>query len=390
MIEERLTDELNRLFPRTTAQPDWLDVRQRAGHGGRRKTRWVGVAAAVGALAVGVLGLWPSRSSFTDQALAAIGRGRWIEVEVSTAAPTLVIDIATRRSRAVPSKTAVAYDSEEQLGYSWTPGRRDVVAGTGPEPALAGFISGYRAALAQGSSYIVGHVTVRQHVATLLRFRQGAQMYQEVAVDDRTHRPLWFRMVTTTGPGRRFNVLRIATTAFKPKIPRPLPASAYISGKETTLKSVHRSAIAAGVGGTAVWLGDEFHGLTLRAAEIDRVTKVRLRGFVPLAHGRGAELRYGGAGGWLDISEETRPYAYEFFAYPGRPVTGFDAVTPIPEVGQFLLSCSTCGGGSAPQFHPIWEAQMRAHGLFVRIRSWSRTRVIAAAEHLRLLLSSTP
>ena len=201
-------------------------------------------------------------------------------------------------------------------------------------------------------------------------------------MDDRTHRPVWFRAIENGRQEATYLVLRILSLEKRPPVPKALPASDYIGGGIAKIRPLTPAEASRALGSTARWTGLSIGDVTLHSAELDRVTKIRLRHFVAVAHSLGVVFSYQGANDWLDVSEELRPYAYEFYAYPGKPVFAADGLLP-PE-GKASLSCDARGPGNhAPQYRPIWRAQLQVDGLYVRIRSTNRALVIAAARGLR-------
>jgi hypothetical protein len=91
------------------------------------------------------------------------------------------------------------------------------------DPALLGFVDGYRQALASGSARRIGEGTVEGQRVIWLEFRlpdryraQGeppADLRERVAVASDTYRPLLIRPITNVTAGPDYEVLEIGTVA---------------------------------------------------------------------------------------------------------------------------------------------------------------------------------
>jgi hypothetical protein len=387
-VEPLIEDAFSRFYPIPSPEPAWAEVLASAGvrrPGPRRGRVAVAAASAVAVTAVILLALspWTVSPSFADRSLAAVGNGRWVFAVIQTrAAYTRVVDLATGREAPVMLQTMVAYDAGTQRLISWSYNLPNRATGAGPEPELSGFLDGYRSALRPGAARRVGAATFKGRPVTLLRFPTGPTAAEVVAVDDRTHRPVWFRAIENGRQEATYLVLRILSLEKRPPVPKALPVSDYIDGRIAKIRSLTPVEASRALGRTARWVGPSIGDVTLRSVELDRVTKVRLRHFVAVDHSLGVAFSYQGANDWLEVSEELRPYAYEFYAYPGKPVFAADGLLP-PE-GRASLSCDACGPGNhSPQYHLIWRAQLQIDGLYVRIRSTNRALVIAAARGLK-------
>jgi hypothetical protein len=397
--DDLLMRELELAYPRHAGGADWDDVLNRAPawmterRSAFRSRRWIVIPAgvvivsAVSVLLVAVLG---GARSFTGDALAALGSGRWVHAEVQAMSPyTRVVDVRSGRERPIRVNVAFWYDTVSHREFSST--KLDGVAvgglstGIALDPGLAGFAGGYRVALQRGSSRIVGTTTVAGRPAKILRFATDGGASEEVAVDTGTHLPLWFRSLGNGSVGPIYRVRSISTLPARPTLPKGPKLSSYLGGASADVAQLTSSQAAVQLRGRFVWSGPRVGRLRLEAAHVQRVTTIRLLGRVPLHSGRGVILDYGAGREWLDISESREPaFVYDFTAYPGRPVLAADA--PLPPVGELSLSCDSCGPGNhAVGDRPLWRAQLRSHGLYIRVRSTNRALTLSAARALRLL-----
>lgn len=385
-IDPIVRDELVDLFPPPAAGPDWAGVRRRAL---QARARRAAVTAAIFA-AAGVLasGLWPNAPSFNDQALAAIGGGRWIEVVVGQKAGlTRVVDLKTGHEAEAGTQTAWVYDTDSHKEVAWPliggKAFRVITRGDGLEPELAGFVDGYRKALRDGAAVAIRKTTYSGRAATVLRFSTGKTAEYEVAVDDRTHVPLWLSAVEHGRPNPPMRVLSIASYAKAPATPAPFPARAYTTWTSRDLGTVAVPGASSALGRRALWPGAQVGAIPLASVTVERVTKVRLIGRVRLAATPALVFFYGRADShWIEVSEEAEPLGYDFMSYQGTPVAA--AGIALPPVGRLTLACSSCGAGNhGGGYRPIWSGYLRVDGLYVRVNSPSRNLVLDTARLLR-------
>lgn len=234
--------ELVRDDPRLLAIADAVAETQRPARrravGGRVAAVAVAVAAAV-AIAL-VAPLQERGPSFVDRALAAVGGGPVVHAVVEYSWDhDVVVEIATGEERQRIHRTEYWYDEARQTlrtrlltdGVQLTEivetpqGTWADVGDLGPgdaaelDPALAGFVNGYRDALSDGSAEVVGDSTVDGRAAKLIQFRPDAGGgVQEVAVDAETYRPLRFQH-TYPPDGRRSPEWRVVSIESLPRDP---------------------------------------------------------------------------------------------------------------------------------------------------------------------------
>ena len=152
------------------------------------------------------------------------------------------------------------------------------------DPALAGFVDGYREALASGAARKIGEGTVEGQHVYWLEFRlpdryrapdePPADLREQVAVSTATYRPLVVRMITNGSRGD-YDVLEIGTVTraeadfSEPKLvppEHPTSTSVRVTGQLDSAEA------AQALGTRPLWLGPEFQGLKLAAVQKQEVT----------------------------------------------------------------------------------------------------------------------
>ncbi len=206
------------------------------------------------------------------------------------------------------------------------------------DPALAGFVDGYRKALADGTAHKIGEGTIRgQHVYWLeLRLPNVYQAPREpppdlrerVAVASDTYRPLLVRPITNGVAGRDYDVLDIGTVSRADadfSKPRLVPPGQHPTSTSVRVTDELDLAQASQLLGTrALWVGPELNGLKLAGVQRQEVTtgygkgvQPRVTSVVALIYG-GIERRHATSGS-LEITESTVPYdVWSFDAPPTR------------------------------------------------------------------------
>jgi hypothetical protein len=360
----------------------------------RNRRRWwlagTGLAAAIGAAAI-IAGLLLTTTgvqpSLADRALAAVGDGPVLHAvtRLPLSPDKTLIELSTGRRRTpVPrvSETEIWFDEERAMEHTitrvtgeqtqdllltpqgvtsesgpvWTCARiaahpveatRAGVScnlsgknGTKPrhipeppptvDPALLGFVDGYRQALATGAARKIGEGTVDGRHVFWLEFRlpdryrasnePPADLRERVAVASDTYRPLLVRPITNGDAGPDYEVLEIDTVAradanfSEPKLippeKRPSSASAH------TIGELDFAGASELLGTRALWAGPELHGLKLAAIQRQEVTigygrdsgvPPRVTPVVTLIYG-GVE-RTRPTTGSIEITESTVPVA---------------------------------------------------------------------------------
>ena len=219
--------------------------------------RWVGrsvVTAAVAvaaAIALALVAPWQERGpTFVDRALAAVGGGPVVHAVVEYSWDRdVVVEIATGEERQRVHRTEYWYDEErntlrtrlltdgvqlteivETPRHAWSDVGEFPTAGNAAQldPALKGFVTGYRDALDDGSAEVVHETTVDGRAAKVIRFHpRPSGSVQEVIVDARTYRPLRFHH-TYPPDGRRspeWRVVSIESISRDPSLFAPPPLS---------------------------------------------------------------------------------------------------------------------------------------------------------------------
>ncbi len=240
------------------------------------------------------------------------------------------------------------------------------------DPALAGFLDGYRAALASGAARQVGQGTVDgQHVYWLeLRIPYPYQpqgeppvdLRERVAVASDTYRPLLVRPITNGEAGVDYDVLEIGTVSraeadfSEPErvVPdQPTSTRFRVTGELELAEASHE------LGTQPVWAGAEFDGLKLAAVQRQEVTTgwgpdsgvpPRVTPVVALIYGD--VVRRHATAGSITIVESTEPFSV--WALPTMaPPTGSMSVSEMGwgtlRVGDVYVQviAAPLGGGAS-------------------------------------------
>ena len=401
-VEEQIRTALYDAYPPPAQPADWAGVlrrmpsteKERGRHSlirrGSRFKRGLAAAVALGSAAIGgliILGSWDRSAAFTDRALAALGKGRFVEAVFRRQVPMLrVVDLTSGTTTPVSREIQWSYDTQTRRFRA-----RVVEAGVAypvdvapPDPAITGFATSYRSALASGIATVVGDRVVAGEPVKVIRFpvrnSDGSIAFVEyVSVSARTHRPVEVRYASGPASYRRsisYRVRAIASTDQPPTWslpsgPRPL------GGVTRSLQTTPREAQAI-LGGNIAWLGPRFGGLRLSSIDVQQLTARGPSGQAG-RRARGIRLIYRGPHSMsVTIQEATTPQpAYGFFSRQ----EGQDGV--LPGLGKALLGCD-CGGNTVyPPPIPIWRAQLRTQGLYVTVVSPSRRTLLSAIERLK-------
>lgn len=343
----------------------------------RRRRRGGGVIAA-GLAAALTVALWPGGSSpgFAERASAAIGSGPVLHVVVEAPARTTVVDLATGAETALRVRLEYRYDVERgRLRTTVSRGGRvtaDVLqaptgarASSRPEldPALVGFVSGYREALGT-TNPVEGIVDGRP--VLWLEFGTGAS-HERVALDPQTLTPLFVESLV--GSRVRWHVLEIRARDRSPG-DFELPAvrvSQPIRGSVVSSRSVTLSELA-GEPWRPVSGGAEVEGLKLTAVEVERLVRAYARPAGRTELGTGVRLLYGRRPATIELQQAPRPEPA--YAYLGGSTY---AGTAIPSAGRVVVT---------ELADARWLGQLRAGRIFVTIWASSRPLVLAAARAL--------
>jgi hypothetical protein len=347
-------------------------------------------AAILAAGSVALLGPWGEGGpSIVDEALAAMGSGPVIHAAVEYSGDDALVELATGQSTPRVHRIEYWFDAERELLHTTlsTDGVKitDVVErpnmaysdlgswktnGFSPQldPGLAGFATGYREALEDGSAREVGKTKIGLRPVTLLAFQRGTREVLTVAVDEETGRPL--RFWSTYAGGRRspdFEVVELATLGRSPSLfrrpelapPRPTAGS----GSEGRTLAVEDAAAAWGA--APLWLGRTFAGRPLESVKLEQVSAELTDG--TKVEGSVLRLTYG-----------------RIHVALGRDLAGAYAVgmddggDPPPPAGSIAIT-RNIGGPRG------WAGELRSHGLYVALSAPTSIELIDAARSLRPL-----
>jgi hypothetical protein len=258
------------------------------------------------------------------------------------------------------------------------------------EPGLAGFVDGYRQALANGSGRRAGTGLVDSQPVDWLVFktRDGSE---RVALDQDTHKPV----LLENDSGWSLRILTIETIPFAASDFRR-PASDDLSAQPSNGRArdaqtlpLDGTAIAAEVP-AALWAGLTIAGLPLVKAEEQALRTSFADGTEPET-GTGLELEYGvlGANGRLDWSQphvwiQQAPSRVLGFAYAWGFVRG-DAPPPGKVYAQILGGGQPAYGADGmrlPPSPPHFLGFTVGNGSYVKIEASSRDLLLAAARSL--------
>jgi hypothetical protein len=344
------------------AQADVDAARRRLRGRFLRSSRFLAVAAALAAVvAVALIAPWSrSGGSLSDLALAAIGSQPVLHVIAETEVPGgQLIDIKTGRVQQISQhqQEEIWYDAAKGLkrdtvrvdstivgdtletprgGY--TPGgiiydcawiaAHPIQAtkarvscnfsgenGTTPhvvprpkptlDPGLAGFVDGYRQALASGRAREAGSGRLDGRPVDWLVF-ETSDGSERVALDHSTHKPV----LLENDSGWRLRITSIETIPFaaadfrRPTADEVPAQPSFGRAADAQTLQLERGAIAAAVPG-AVWAGPSVNGLALAKAEQQALRTAFAKHARPPLTGTGLELDYGtlNASGRLEISQ---------------------------------------------------------------------------------------
>ena len=340
-----------------------------------------------------------------DRALAAIGPRPVLHARIDAATPgTTLVDLATGRAtprvisieywfdeprnrlKTVVRHSGVVIDEFLEVGGRRVGGRGDGrLSGTAEvalNPALAAFVTGYRAALARGDASRSGEGKLGDRTVMWLLLDTG-RVRERVAVDAATYAPLLITPLDENGqPGAiSWRVRSIATVARVEahfEQPRPRPPRPY-RGDVRGSRAVSSRQLASLVGWRALWLGQSWRGLRLESLELQTLS----RGYPPgtarrASAGRGARIRYSAGGrDYVELSQARAPepaYAYSGgnATFEGNPIPpeGFIELVELPDSSRGMTTVL---------------GQLRVHGVYVTIWAPERELALAAARALRAI-----
>ena len=377
----------------------------RAARGRRRRLALAFTALAASALALLVVALAPWRDSgplATERALAAIGARPVIHAIVEQTDPqTTVVDLESGAARPEPQRTEYWYDDERGLlrtrlslgGDAFTEllvTPEGAFSDLGPlggapfparlDPALAGFASRYRPALASGEARVVERETVDGRDAVVLQISLPRGGAADVVVDADDYRPLRFRYNGPDEPGAWWRVLTIESIARDPShfrrpelaAPRPVEQTGV---EERTLTPIEAGSV---LGRAASWPGADVAGVPLAKIELVKMTTRWSDGRV--SEGHSLEFAYGELTpqGRLD-RRENRSLTITVAASPeNAPRFGSLRAAATPEGKMRLVGAGRVRGSAE-----MWFGSLQKDGVYFSLMSPERELVLRAARGLR-------
>ena len=412
------------------------------------------IAVVVIAVAVALVSPWQGRSAgFVARALAALGDGQVIHVvSVSNVSGESVVDLQSGNERPVQLRTEVWFDGTHGLARTvasfdgrvadeelqtpqgaWTAsgpvytcawiaahpvqatrarvscnasGKNGTTPRRLPEPvpaldpALSGFVTGYRDALANGTAQRDGSGTVNGRPVEWLRFQeqpsapagQPAQaVVERAAVDVATLKPLLVERYLNgqkTGESKVASIETIDAQQADFSRPKQAPPSPTISSV-TSERTAAPEQAAAALGGRLLWAGQSLDGLALTATTVQEIVNGYSKDSgIPAAHSTGVELVYGGpahlpsSNGYVVVREARRPEMMYRFSGPERQ----------PAEGTMLVSGGDVMNG-VDQAHAVlvgtlWYGLLAQRGSYVSIEATSKTLLLDSARSLTIFAGS--
>jgi hypothetical protein len=347
----------------------------------RRRYRVGAMALAAVGLAVALVALPDRGPGALDRALAAISSGPVIHAVVERSSPdSVVVHLTTGQARERIHAIEYWYDRERSLLRTRlstdgqvlteiveTPTGSDSDLGHYPggiaaqlDPALAGFVTRYREALANGTAEIVS----RDGDITTIRISLGPGTTEDVSVDSDSYRPI---LLAYRRHGEVMQSWRVASieaierspTFFaKPKRAEPRPTG----GGEIASREVSLDEASNALERRPVWLGKTFRNLPLSGAILSVDRALYTDG---TSHeGKRLTLRYGQDDPLVIGQAASVAGSYQLgFNDGGDP--------PAPEDSLVL---ERSGG--------IWTGELIKDGLFLSLRASDRDTIVAAAKAL--------
>ena len=253
-----------------------------------------------------------------------------------------------------------------------------------PDPALAGFITGYRQALQTGRATNLGRGRVGGRRVFWIGFRIDANQRERVAVDAATYRPLVHETIYQGALATRARVVTAEKVAYTPSMfSRPTLTKNQPAAIGNVVKTDHVTLAAAerALDGHAKSLGPEFAGLPLADARLEALRT----GYGPLSHrpiakSRGVEFVYGngtqraGSGPYLRVSEALSPQMAYWGQTTQRVAPGTLALT--------VFRPTQVAPGQRNEGRAFYVGQLRTSRLSITIEGSTRRAVVEAAKKL--------
>lgn len=418
MSEAQIGELLEQLTPRYDGRTgDWERVAAAAG--GKSDHRlvpvWlvrVGFVAAAVAAAGALVLAWPfhgHEGGILERARAAIGTQPVLHVVAELPVRSTLIDLKTGAATPVNEQKEIWFDGNRGLEHTtyrsggvvvWD--RLDTPQGeittAGPrvfsrpkptiEPALQGFVDGYREALASGAAKQTGNGTLDGVPVVWLSFALPGGDSEEVAVEADSGRPLLVR--TCSGPCSTYRITTIETISVdSADFSRPVESEAARHGasgvkNDRNAASVEASSLPEAVPG-AVWAGTSIEGLPFAAATRENYRTTFGDGAAE--DWSGAQLVYGAMSS-ENVPDWEQPFVQVWES--ARPQSAY-AVGPL----DTNLPASKLNGRiwvpwSGPPPRPTAPLAINAltgfalvNGVYVTVRASNGALLIAAARELR-------
>lgn len=346
------------------------------------------VAAAATLLLLMLVPLRGEDAGLLEQALAAVGTKPVVHLVARTdSLEDTLVDLRT--GRATPTTIELEIWHDRRTGRQKVVTRRNgmVIAEVVESMRVARlpaavrvFVSGYRAALAEGTARPAGEGTIAGRPVAFVEVPEAGGGTVEVALDREDYVPIRFRLRPEAGDGGTSPIWRVGALEtrqsgevdFSRGVPEPEAPSA---GAITASRPVDRAEVAV-LAPFAVWPGPRVAG-----ARLETVLLQELRSSYSDGRGEnaiGIELRYESRDGHelrINLAASPEP-AYRYVE--GRLTFNFN---PIPPTGVVDLVEQPSAAGTG------WIGQMRLGEAYVTIEGDSRELVLAAARALRPITS---
>lgn len=378
--------ELLRDEPELLAIADAIQATQRRPRlVGRLPRPGLPVLAVAAAAALFLVMLLPFRgedAGVLEQALAAVGTKPVVHLVASTdSREDSLVGLRSGRTTPTTIELEIWYDGRTGLQKAITRRNGTVVAevvGSTRTAALPAavrlFVSGYRAALAEGTARPAGEGTIDGRPVVFVEVPEPGGGLVEVALDREDYVPIRFRLrgdaeVGGIGPSWRVGALETRQPGEVEFSGGTTPwAGTPSAGAITSSRAVSRAELAP----FAVWPGRRIGDLVLETTSLQGLRRNYPDGSSDTA--TGVELRYGGPNDrQLRINVAARPEpAYRYAE--GRLTFNFN---PIPPANVVDLVEQTSAAGTS------WLGQMRLGDSYVTIEGDSRELVLAAARALQ-------
>ncbi|TML41824.1 MAG: hypothetical protein E6G25_01430 [Actinobacteria bacterium] len=380
----------------------------------RRILRGALMAAALCvAVAVALVAPWSNsgNGSLADRALAVIGTQPVLHVVVELAPQGQLIDLKTGAAAPLSEQREIWYDGDRALEHTvyraggvvvWdqleTP--QGEVSSAGPhtfsrekptiEPALQGFVDGYREALASGAAKQTGQGSFEGVAVVWLSFALPGGDSEEVAVAEDSGRPLFVKMCSGscwTYRVKTIETMSVDSADFSQPVESEAMKHQFSGGKnDRNLLVVPVSSVPDAVPG-AVWAGSSVEGLPLASATRENF-RTRF-GDRAAEDWSGAQLVYGAMSSaevpdfeqpFVQIWESVRSVSESAYAgprLPPLPVSELDGRLYVPWTGAQPPS------PSAPLAMNALTGYAVVNGVHVTVRASSGELLVAAARALR-------